>query len=45
MAALSLLLLLLSGVALPRAAHACTSIIVGKKASADGSVFIACNGG
>lgn len=38
-----LLLLLLSGVALPPAAEACTSIIVGKKASSDGSVFIARN--
>ena len=41
---LLLLLLLLSGVALPPAAEACTSIIVGKKASSDGSVFIARNG-
>ena len=39
-----LLLLLLSGAALPPAAEACTSIIVGKKASSDGSVFIARNG-
>ena len=44
MPALVLLVLLLSGAALPPAAHACTSIIVGKKASSDGSVFIARNG-
>ncbi|KAI7838073.1 hypothetical protein COHA_008156 [Chlorella ohadii] len=43
MPALVLLVLLLSGAALPPAAHACTSIIVGKKASSDGSVFIARN--